>query len=177
MRPPLIIRGGPQQLYGNPPTGGRTKTETPRRGGEPKRNALRITRDTPRDQPTWDGLTTWSPCKQGRTRHMGTPPMGTRTKTTPNGVDMTCPLVTPTGARSCQQNCDTLKGALQSTPSRGDTERNGVSTQSVPRQAVTPNPYSGGGSMTAINPVRAYKAPRSGPVEGARRARIGGGTA
>ena len=74
-------------------------------------------------------------------------------------------------------NGDTLKGALQSTPLRGDTERIGASAQSVPRQAVTPNPYSGGGSMTAINPVRAYKAPRSGPVEGARRTRIGGGTA
>jgi hypothetical protein len=42
---------------------------------------------------------------------------------------MTCPLVTTTGARSCKQHCDTLKGALKSTPTRGDTERDGVSTK------------------------------------------------
>jgi len=52
-------------------------------------------------------------------------------------------------------NCDTLVGALKSTPTRGDAEQTGASAQSVLRQAVTPNPYLGGGSMIAINPVRA----------------------
>ena len=47
--------------------------------------------------------------------------MGTRTKTTPDGVDMTCPLVTPTGARLCQQNCDTHSKGHRSRPQQGAT--------------------------------------------------------
>ena len=50
---------------------------------------------------------------------------------------------------------DTLEGTLRSTPTRGDTERTDVRAQSVLRQAVTPKPHLGGGSMIAINPVRA----------------------
>ena len=131
------------------------KTETPRRGGEPKQNAPCTTRDVPRDQPPWGDLTTWSPLIKGQTRHMGTPPMGNPDKNHSKRSGHDLPSGHPNRGSLMPTDGDTLEGTLRSTPTRGDTERTGVRAQSVLRQAVTPKPHLGGGSMLAINPVRA----------------------
>ena len=94
------------------------KTETPRRGGEPKQNAL---------------------VQQGTSREIN--PHGAVSRH--GGHDL--PSGHPNRGPFMPTDGDTLEGTLKSTPTRGDTERTDVRAQSVLRQAVTPNPYLGAG--------------------------------
>jgi len=86
---------------------------------------------------------------------MGTPPWEPGQKPLLMGWTRLALWSPQPGLARANKTVTPLKGALQSTPLRGDTEQTGASAQSVLRQAVTPNPYLGGGSMIAINPVRA----------------------
>ena len=72
--------------------------------------------------------------------------MGNPDKTHSKRVDMhDKPSGHPNQGLLMLKDGDTLVGALNLTPTRGETERTGASTRRVLRQAVTPNPYLGAG--------------------------------